>query len=101
MKIRIAPVTNSSSASFTILKENITHAQASMIYNHIQEAEERYKKDPITYKKLGWINKDDSWDIHEDESTIHGFTSMDNFNMSWFLKNVVGIDENLIKFDYS
>lgn len=84
MKLRTGFVTNSSSSSFTIAKSNLTADQIDKIKNHIEAAKE-LKMDDSYYDK--W----DKWSITETDYSIHGFTIMDNFNMSKFLR-LIGVD---------
>ena len=83
MKISADFVTNSSSASFTILKEKLTSLQTQMIHEHIDVGRAIATKD-------GHIIYDYAWVIIETEDIIQGSTSMDNFDMRWFL-NKIGI----------
>lgn len=92
MKINVDFVTNSSSASFVILKRNLTDVQIQMIHNHIE---------------VGMIIAEDQgdgiynypWNIHETPTEIKGNTSMDNFDMHWFL-DAIGVDEEYIDYDH-
>ncbi|MFW9871816.1 MAG: hypothetical protein ACFFG0_01855 [Candidatus Thorarchaeota archaeon] len=109
MKIKPSFITNSSSAAFTIMKHNLTDIQIKLIYDHIEIA---YAVCPSGKSKHGGrvhnINRplyrgfhpyDSEWKISEDEEIISGFTSMDNFNMYWFLKEVVGVKEEDINYE--
>jgi hypothetical protein len=71
VKTREDFVTNSSSSSFIIRKTDLTEKQIQTIYDH-----------------EGFACAMDVWDISEDEETIFGQTSMDNFDMhEYFKKN--------------
>jgi len=91
MKIKIDFVTNSSSASFSIPKSCLTKKQIYMIINHIELAamvEESYKG------KLYLT----PWIIEDKKHSIEGNTSMDNFDMVWFLTDIVQVDQDCIHF---
>jgi len=91
MKVRTGFVSNSSSASFVIKKSVLTEEQIEMIKNHLEYAE----KNLHIYRNLRYEYYDDAWSrIKETEDELHGYTSMDNFGMEFFLVNVVGIDIN-------
>ena len=77
MKIRNGFVSNSSSSSFVIQKQDITEEQIDKIKNHIAYSD-----------KKGWDFGDDEWEIYEDEECISGSTIVDNFNMKKFLKRI-------------
>lgn len=77
MKVRLDFITNSSSASFIIKKKDISEKQLLMIKGHDEFA--------VLLHYKGYI---DRWQITETETTIEGDTSMDNFDMFWFLKEI-------------
>jgi hypothetical protein len=78
MKIRRGFVSNSSSSSFMIDKCDLTSEQIYQI------------KDHAVYAKLkNWnVMYDCPWCIDETEDQISGSTSMDNFDMRWFLDKI-------------
>jgi hypothetical protein len=91
MKIKNDFVTNSSSASFVIPKSCLTKKQIYMIINHIELAamvEESYKGKLFL----------DPWTIENKKHLIEGYTSMDNFDMVWFLTKIVQVDKENIHF---
>ena len=98
MKFKTDYVTNSSCASFVIETKKLTGLQIFMIKNHLK----------ISREFLGLKTKKDfydedcedssGWNIEESDGEIRGDTSMDNFDMLWFLKEI-GIDGDDIKYE--
>ena len=68
MKIRQLFVSNSSSSSFVVLKENLNSNQVDKLFALISRANHDYP--------------DTSWSIYDDIYEIKGYTSMDNFCLS-------------------
>lgn len=86
MKIRQCFVSNSSSSSFTISLNDITAIQLQMIEKHREISE-----------ALGGYDHDEPWIIDVEAGVVKGCTFMDHFDMHHYLTNVVGVDEDLIK----
>ena len=96
MKTRIGFVSNSSSSSFIIKKEDLTKRQIDKINNHIEEAKKMSdpKNTPEGYEfQYGW---EDDWFVRESEDDLMLSTSMDNFDMHNFLIDI-GVHRNDIK----
>lgn len=90
MRLRTGFVSNSSSASFTIHKEDLTEIQIELIRDHSRFAREHF---------AGLIEyPGDAWQITEDDDVISGYTTMDNFDMEMFLA-LIGVDHENVDFD--
>jgi hypothetical protein len=79
MKVRIGFVSNSSSSSFVINKQYLSPEQIQIIKKH-RDRKER-----------------DAWEIYEDNIYIRGQTSMDYFDMYYYLETN-GIDMSHVTF---
>lgn len=98
MKVRNGFVSNSSSASFIIPLECLTKKQIEKIKNHLFHAKRMSLNVDYTDGHFGYFNDDyDAWEISERDNDIHGYTSMDNFNMYNFLE-AIGIDMEKVEF---
>lgn len=83
MKIRNGFVSNSSSSSFIVFKQCISEEQKQKLLNI---KDKHFKENP--------------WRISEGEFHIEGYTSMDNFDMGIYMKEI-GIDiERCVKWGY-
>lgn len=92
MKTKIDFVTNSSCASFVILKEKLTELQIYMIKHHSSIVDEYYGE---IRKNYNYKNNHDWWHITENKKEISGDTSMDNFDMMWFLLQIGVREEDI------
>ena len=88
MKIRIGFVSNSSSSSFVILLKALTNEQIHQIINHSFYGEQF---------NIEWA-RSDPWDITITDTTIDGWTTMDNFDMERFLREI-DVPNEVIKWD--
>ena len=90
MIFRTCFVSNSSSSSFVIKIYDLSQRQIELIYNH----EDQIDKDSRC---------DDAWTIREEEREgekyITGYTWLDNFDMENYLREVVGISDEFIKWE--
>lgn len=88
MKIRNGFVSNSSSSSFMISLEDIDEYQILMTKKHSEIA-----------KIVGGYDYEDgdAWDIEEEGGNLIGKTNMDCFDMWHFLKFIVRVPDNIIK----
>jgi hypothetical protein len=91
MKIKTDFVTNSSCASFVIEKKNLTNIQTLLIQNHHEFCEQYHPQ------SLEYTPDHSGWSISDVDNKILGDTSMDNFDMLWFLLEI-GIDEGHIEY---
>ena len=87
MKIRNGFVSNSSSSSFIINKEDITGKQYFLI--------REYQKHISEY---GIEDDEPAWFLEDRGDYLHGSTSMDNFDMEEYLK-VIGVNPKKVKWD--
>ena len=92
MRLKNDHVTNSSSASFVVSKYWLNMAQIDMIKHHIQIASHL----PNQEVDFPWLHE---WNIEETEAEVRGRTTMDNFDMYKYLREVVGVPEEHINYD--
>jgi len=92
MRLKSEFITNSSCASFIIPKKYLTKDQIEMIKDHINVANDwLVGRGPMRDQRHS-----DEWNIEESLNSIEGDTSMDNFDMMWFLLEI-GVDEDHIE----
>lgn len=115
MKIHNCFISNSSSASYIIVTNNITVEQLKQIINHIETAKEIIKRDKIDlerdengqpyavddYELFSFVNENNKWDVKFiDKNKILVDTYMNNFNMMNFLLYIkVPIEDIKIEHD--
>jgi len=97
MKIRNGFVSNSSSASFVVYKDKITPLQYKAILDHDVYAAKVLKwdcswSDDHTFTSERWEN------IKETDTTLEGWTSMDNFEMNKFFREI-GLSPDAYEFE--
>ena len=87
MKYRLTFVTNSSSASYVVLKKGVSEAQIVLLLDPT----------PLKNKKPTWFKYDGpgSWSVNDHKDSVHFWTSMDNFDYTEVF-DFLGIpDENI------
>lgn len=88
MKLRNGFVSNSSSCSFTIDKWNLSPEQIYMIENYQHFA-----------KEMNMSDYDCEWSLEHTETSIHFYTSMDNFDMLEFLNRIGVNDKDILNIE--
>ena len=91
MKIRAGFVSNSSSASFVVDKRLITEAQAELLRRHSIIASMLYNE----LKTNIFDSADQSWELDETKTKLEFSTTMNNFDLPGFAKEI-GIPQEAI-----
>lgn len=89
MKIRNNFVTNSSSSSFVISKDELTEYTIEVFKNPELVADQLMPTCDCTRDEYIAMAKD--WDIREENGKIYGYTTMDNFDYSQIFY-ICGVD---------
>lgn len=98
MKIRSGFVSNSSSCSFSIMRNALSTAQYDCLRNHI-ECAKAFNFDNDNYASY---NKSDSWHIELTDDLIKCDTIIDNFDLHAFVLEVLNVPEDaIIDYDHS
>jgi hypothetical protein len=87
MKIRNGFVSNSSSSSFLIPINALTENQITKIQNHIEVTKNWLLQNDSDIDAY----EDDKWEIQVTDKCVYGYTFMDNFNMSFFLRKILNL----------
>lgn len=96
MKLKSDFITNSSSSSFIIDKKHLTKKQIMMIHDHIEIGKILTDyMDMNMYHGSYPISFYNEWIINEYADQIRFDTSMDNFDMWWFLRKIGVKDEHI------
>jgi len=105
MKIRNGYVSNSSSSSFVILKDSLNNEQIDKILNYIDWIDFFIKNKSNLEFNISPFNEadfmyyeTDPWQIKEYKDLIFGETSMDNFDMYYYLQ-YIDVDLNYVDWD--
>lgn len=88
MKIRNGFVSNSSSSSFIIWRENLTVAQEALIENYVKIAKELPQDTKGYSSEYGYPNSCMGWDIEKSDDKYFFYTTMDNFNLKYFFDDL-------------
>lgn len=99
MKSRIGFVSNSSSSSFLLRMDDMTTEQIDAVKNHAKVWSDIEDVDEKANIYGWWIRKEvedfssislkqNEWGVEEDRGILKVYTSMDNFDMGYFLEYI-------------
>ena len=95
MKIRTGFISNSSSCSFSIMRDGVSVQQYDHLINHIAFSKLKKWHNDNYYD----YNEHDAWNIVLEDNVIKCQTLMDNFNLRDYIVEVLKVPQEAI-FDY-
>jgi hypothetical protein len=99
MKMRVGFVSNSSSSSYLIKKAHLLQCQIEMIKQHSEFAELCKPTSPHNCNGESLLDySEEVWVVTENDDEIFMGTYMDNFDMHWYLVNIVHVNPDHIEY---